>query len=233
MIDSAVLERSITDPVLSFRLLGFSADIRVENSHVFLITANTPHVGRDLITRSIPINLWYEGDPAKRAFELADPESYAHEHRHELIAELLGMIERWKATGMTLADIGNRFNKRGWAGIVGGILDATGEPDFLANVDESAHSFDRQRQEIGELVCAMMNEPDRYWRTGELVSLAETTGLLGDDLGDGSHRSKTTRMGIVLSRYVRETFDIGNDTCATLNYRTDQHAKTYRAEVIT
>ena len=35
-IDSACLERSITDPILSFRLLGQSASIRAENSHIFL-----------------------------------------------------------------------------------------------------------------------------------------------------------------------------------------------------
>ena len=33
-IDSAVLERSITDPILSYRLLGHSREIRAENSHL-------------------------------------------------------------------------------------------------------------------------------------------------------------------------------------------------------
>lgn len=67
-IDSACLERSITDPILSFRLLGQSASIRAENSHIFCITANTPEVSRDLVTRSVVINLFHEGDPERRQF---------------------------------------------------------------------------------------------------------------------------------------------------------------------
>lgn len=45
-IESACLERSITDPILSFRLLGHSQEIRAENSHIFCITANSPDVSR-------------------------------------------------------------------------------------------------------------------------------------------------------------------------------------------
>lgn len=73
-IESACLERSITDPILSFRLLGQSSSIRAENSHIFCITANMPDVSRDLVTRSVIINLDYDGDPEKREFCIADPE---------------------------------------------------------------------------------------------------------------------------------------------------------------
>ncbi len=93
-IESACLERSITDPILSFRLLGYSQEIRAENSHIFCITANTPDVSRDLVTRSAVINLYYEGDPERRTFSIADPEGYAEEHRFELLGELIGMVER-------------------------------------------------------------------------------------------------------------------------------------------
>src|SRR4029077_5072894 len=99
-IESACLERSITDPILSFRLLGQSASIRAENSHIFCITANTPDVSRDLVTRSVVINLYYEGDPERREFSIPDPEAYVQQHRNELLGELIGMVERWKASGM-------------------------------------------------------------------------------------------------------------------------------------
>jgi len=87
-IDSACLERSITDPILSYRLLGFSQEIRSENSHLFCITANSPDVSRDLITRCVVINLHYEGDPTKRSFSMDDPEAYVQTHRLELLGEL-------------------------------------------------------------------------------------------------------------------------------------------------
>ena len=65
---SACLERSITDSILSFRLLGYSQEIRAENSHIFCVTANTPDVSRDLVTRSVVVNLYHEGNPERRTF---------------------------------------------------------------------------------------------------------------------------------------------------------------------
>ena len=107
-IESACLERSITDPILSFRLLGYSQEIRAENSHIFCVTANTPDVSRDLVTRSVVVNLYYEGNPERRTFSIADPEGYAQQHRLELLGELIGMVERWKAAGMPRATTGIR-----------------------------------------------------------------------------------------------------------------------------
>jgi hypothetical protein len=231
LIESAVLERAITDRVLSFRLLGFSADIRVENAHMFLITANTPQVSRDLITRSIPIRLWWDGDPLKRIFGMADPESYAMEHRHELIGELLGMVERWKEAGMPLATAAHRFNKRGWAETLGGVLHEAGEPDFLANVDESSHAFDPQRLDVCELVLAMLNQPEHRWRAGELVNLAESTGVLQEDIGSGAPRTKALRLGVLLSKYIGEQFEYDAGKSAVLASEIERNAKLYWAQI--
>ena len=137
MIESACLERNITAPIVSFRLLGASSIIRCENSHIFCITANTPNVSRDLVTRSLPVYLHYEGNPDHRQFTMADPEGYAQQFRAELLGELIGMVERWKTAGMPLAKTHSRFNKLGWGNIIGGILMAAGEPDFLLNADEA------------------------------------------------------------------------------------------------
>lgn len=207
-IESACLERSITDPILSFRLLGQSASIRAENSHIFCITANTPDVSRDLVTRSVIINLYYEGDPDKREFSIADPEGYAHGHRLELLGELIGMVERWKAQGMPLAKAHSRFNKRGWGNIVGGILQACGEPDFLSNADEAAATLDETRREFAELVAALAEHPQGIWTSAELVELCEREELLVADLGDGSARSRATKMGALTGRFQNESFPL-------------------------
>jgi hypothetical protein len=177
-IESACLERSITDPILSFRLLGQSASIRAENSHIFCITANTPDVSRDLVSRSIVINLFYEGDPERREFSIADPEGYAQQHRLELLGELIGMVERWKANGMPRAKAHSRFNKRGWGNIVGGILDVAGEPDFLANAGEAAMLLDETRREFAELVGVLVEHPQGTWTASELAELCSRHGLL-------------------------------------------------------
>ena len=104
------------------------------------------------MTRSTVINLYYEGDPVRRDFSIADPEDYAEQQRLELLGELIGMVERWKAVGTPKATVHSRFNKRGWGTIVGGILDACGEPDFLANAEEAAASLDETRREFAGLI---------------------------------------------------------------------------------
>ncbi len=231
-IDSACLERSITDPILSFRLLGFSQEIRAENSHLFCITANTPDVSRDLITRCVVINLYHEGDPRRRTFVMADPEGYAHQHRLELLGELVSMVERWKAAGMPLASTNTRFNKKGWGNIVGGILEACGEPDFLANADEAASAMDETRREFTELVGVLVDHPQGVWTAAELTDLAAQHFLLRTELGEGSPRSQTTKLGVLAGRYVDERFDLGEERVAVFRRSDDGRKTLYSVGVI-
>lgn len=227
-IDSACLERSITDPILSFRLLGFSQEIRAENSHLFCITANSPDVSRDLITRCVVINLHHEGDPTKRSFSMDDPEGYVQTHRLQLLGELVNMVERWKASGMPLAKVQTRFNKKGWGNIIGGILDANGEPDFMINAEDAACEMDETRREFEELIGVLALHPQGTWTAAELVDLAMRNGLLESDLGSGTSRSQTTRMGIVAGRFVDERFDLDDGSIATFRKTTTRRYTTYQ-----
>jgi hypothetical protein len=230
-IESPCLERSITDLVLSFRLLGQSKEIRAENSHIFCITANTPDVSRDLVTRSVVINLYHEGDPAHRTFSIADPEGYAEQHRLELLGELVGMVERWKSAGMPIAKTHSRFNKRGWGNIVGGILETCGEPDFLANADEVAALLDETRREFADLVGILADSPQGAWTASELVDLCNNRSLLIADLGDGSPRSKATRMGTIAGRFVDERFPLSDENEAVFHRETDRKGNIYKVYV--
>ena len=227
-IESSCLERSITDPVLSFRLLGQSASIRAENSHMFCITANAPDVSRDLVTRSVVVNLHYEGDPERRTFEIADPEGYAQQHRLELLGELIGMVERWKSQGQPQAKIHSRFNKRSWGNIVGGILEACGEPDFLANAEEDAAQLDETRREFAELVSLLADHQQGTWTAAELVTLCGTYKLMAEDLGDGSPRSLATKLGTIAGRYLAERFPLANGRFATFHRADSRKGKVYR-----
>ena len=230
-IESACLERSITDPILSFRLLGYSQEIRAENSHIFCITANSPEVSRDLVTRSLIINLYHEGDPQRRTFSIPDPEGYAEEHRSELLGELMGMVERWKASGMPRANVHSRFNKRGWGAIVGGILEACGEPDFLANADEAASLLDETRREFRELVVVLADHQQGNWTATELVALCGKHKLLTADLGEGSPRSLATKMGTLAGRFVTERFPLDDGRQATFHRSDGRKGKVYQVGV--
>ncbi len=230
-IDSACLERSITDQVLSFRLLGQSQDIRAENSHIFCLTANSPDVSRDLMTRSVVVNLFHEGNPERRTFSIADPEGYAQEHRLEILGELIGMVERWKAAGMRKAHTDSRFNKRGWGDIVGGILEANGDPDFLANSEEAAVQLDDTRREFSDLVATLADLKQGNWTANELVEVCDKHDLLQDELGDGSSRSKATRLGKIAGRYVSECFDLSAGRVATFLRFEQRNGNSYRVGI--
>jgi hypothetical protein len=231
-IESACLERSITDPILSFRLLGYSQDIRAENSHIFCITANSPDVSRDLVTRSVVVNLYHEGNPERRSFSIADPEGYAQEHRLEILGELIGMIERWKAAGQPLANVDSRFNKRGWGKIVGGILAACGEPDFLTNVEEASMQLDDTRREFADLIGILADHPQGNWTAAELVELCAKHEVLQVERGDGSSRSQATRMGVIAGRYVAERFELGGERSAVFHRSENRNGKLYHVEII-
>jgi len=192
--------------VLSFRLLGHSERIRAENSHVFCLTANSCDVGTDILTRSAIVNLYYEGNPLARKYSIEDPEGWAKQHRHALLGELIGMVEKWRAAGMPTADVPSRFNKLGWGGIVGGILQVCGEPDFLVNAKESAETLDETRREFGFLVDVMAGHAQGSWTAAELVELCQSQRILSSDIGDGAPRSLSTKMGTIASRYVNQSF---------------------------
>lgn len=231
-IESACLERSVTDAVLSFRLLGKSQEIRAENSHIFCITANTPDVSPDLVSRSVVINLEYEGDPKRRAFHVADPEGYAEQHRLELLGELIGMVERWKAAGMPRANVNTRFNKRGWGNIVGGILQTNGEPDFLANAEEAAAQLDETRREFAELVAVLVDHNQGNWTATELAELCAREGLLATDLGEGSPRSLSTKMGTLAGRYIDERFGMADGRQVAFRRSKERKGNLYRVAVL-
>lgn len=230
-IESACLERSITDAVLSFRLLGQSSVIRAENSHIFCITANSPEVSRDLVTRSVVVNLYYEGDPAHRKFSIEDPEGFAQEHRCEILAELLWMVENWKRAGQLRAVTHSRFNKRGWGNIVGGILLVAGQLDFLHNATEVAEQLDETKREFAELVAALAAHPQGLWSAAELVTLCEAHSLLKQDLGDGTSRSRSTKMGNLAGRYVNEHFLLDDGRRAVFSARDARKGKNYLVSV--
>jgi hypothetical protein len=230
-IESPCLERSITDETLAFRLLGHSSQIRAENSHVFCITANTPEVSRDLITRSVVVNLFHEGDPERRVFSIANPENYVQTHRLELLGELIGMVEGWRVAGAPQARVGSRFNKRSWGGIVGGILEACGEPDFLANAEEAAVTFDDAQREFAELIGGLAESSQGVWTAQDLVQQCLRRRLLGKELGEGSPRSQATRFGKLASRFLRVPFSVSGNRFAVLERDNGRDGAVYRVGI--
>ena len=141
------------------------------------------------------------------------------------------MVERWKNEGMPKANVHSRFNKRGWGNIVGGILKACGEPDFLANADEAASLLDETRREFAELIGVLADHPQGVWTASELVEQCGKHGLLAADLGDGSSRSQATKMGTLAGRFVTERFPLDDGRWAVFHRSEGRKGKEYRVSV--
>ena len=109
----------------------------------------------DLVSRGLPIRLHYEGRPEDRNFGTSNPIAYAKEHRAEILGELAGMIIHWNQEGRPVGEHCHR--RRQWAGIIGGILQANGLPEFLTNLDEAAGEFNTQLDELAALAEAAVS----------------------------------------------------------------------------
>jgi hypothetical protein len=229
-IDSACLERSITDAILSYRLLGSSSEIRVENSHLFAITANAPHISPDLLSRSVVTNLFHEGVPTRRKFSIDDPEGYAQHHRLELLAELAGLVERWLAAGRPKARAHSRFNKLGWGEIVGGILSFAGYQDFLANAEDAAKELDTTLDDFTELVRGMAKSQQTVWIGSDMATMAVQMGLFGQMLVDCNWKAQATRMGLIASKYINERFAISDDETVYFRRNANSRYTQYQLE---
>ena len=228
-IDSACLERCVTDEVLSFRLLGASEEIRAENSHLFCVTANAPVVSRDLLTRSLVIRLHHDGDPARRAFTCDDPEAYALEHRPELLGELVGMVAAWLAAGKPLdAAAKSRFNKKGWGPVVGGVLRANGVAGFLADAAAVGDELDPEKAEFARLVGALAEEVGRDWSAAEVLALADRRRIA---VAGGAGPARAVRFGVAAARFLNEPFDLGGGLTGTLRRVHTRVGRAYRVEV--
>lgn len=115
---------------------------------------------------------------------------------------------------MPLAKIQTRFNKKGWGNIIGGILEANGEPDFMTNAEDAASEMDETRRQFEDLIALLADHPQGIWTASELTDFANRNFVLQAELGDGTPRSQTTRMGKLVGRFVDERFKLSEDTYA-------------------
>jgi hypothetical protein len=204
-VSSGVLERSITDPVLNFRQLGSSSVIREPNCHLFLLTTNNAKLSRDLALRSCPIELHYKGDPNARRYKIADPVQFAHEHRTQIMSELLGMYSIWLASGKPTIRTTSRFGP--WASLIGGVLKANDLNGFLSNLTGVLKRYDSLAMEVADLAAELVGRGPMTAK--ELLEVCDRARLFRSILGaSGRPRSRSRQLSNVLSGFVDEVFQI-------------------------
>lgn len=164
VVSSPVIEANSMAPEISLRILGKSENYTRPNNVLWAVTMNNTRTSPDLVSRSLPIQLAYEGRPEDRTFEDPDPIAFARAHRLALLGELSGMVVRWNQQGRPPGPRGHRLHE--WAAVIGGILATAGLSEFLANVGDAAASFNSELDELAALAEAVIELGGPYTEVG-------------------------------------------------------------------
>jgi len=212
-IESAVLERCITDTRLTFRRLGSNTAItRPQNDVLFCLTMNLTNLGTDLRRRALPVNLVLEEDVRKTTYGLTDLVGFVEAKRLAIVAELAGMVKAWLEAGRPECEApAQHSTSQLWAGTMDGILRLSGFDGFLTNFEESAHAFD-PRYELMLDVAAAHHGRRASAAAGWVEALEE---LLADRFKDRrgnpkSARAKSTIVGNLFREYLDTEFTVGD-----------------------
>ena len=167
----------------------------------------------------------------------------------ELLGELAGMVVRWVQAGRP------RFNHRHrcaeWAAVIGGILEANGLPEFLANMNEAAGDFNAELEGLAALAEAAMEvkgatiivenedtgEGERGLNVAAWEPIFRKAGVLADELAAGkSQRSKETRMGDYLGKHLGRSVPIcaraGSGTATLRRYEGRGRRRLYFFQIV-
>lgn len=214
-IQSAVLERCITDTRISFRRLGSNSSIsRPRNDLLFCLTMNLTQMGPDLRRRALPLNLELDAHVRDVRYRVDDLVGLVIERRTELVAELAGMVQRWVEAGRPLPpDPARHSTSQAWAATIDAILRHSGFTGFLSNFEASEHAFDPRYQLMLDIVAE--HHAARPAAAAEWVPRLER--LLEDRFKDRrghprSDRAKATIVGSLFRDYLDARFAVDGQT---------------------
>ncbi len=210
-IQSAVLERCITDTRLNFRRLGSNTAItRPQNDLLFCLTMNLTQLGPDLRCRALPLNLELGASVREARYPVDDLVGWVLKNRLAILGELAGMVQAWVDAGRPECEQPARHstNQR-WAATMDAILRLGGFDGFLTNMEESEHAFDPRYQLMLEI--AREHHARRPGSASAWVEWLEP--ILEDRFKDRrgnprSARSKATIVGAMFRDYLDASFTV-------------------------
>jgi hypothetical protein len=211
-IRSAFLESFLTSPEIHLASPSVGQPARLPNRFVMAISTNDGMLSPDLLNRALPIHLAPKGNVQSRQSPIGNPKlEFLPQNQEHIEAELRGMIERWKRCSQPL-DEAAKHPMTPWAQTIGGILQANGFTDFLANYETRVTLDDPTRVALAILASAAPGQPLRPVEWAELAvceGLAKTLFSSGDrETPKGRERG----MGVVFSRYREEIFETRTPT---------------------
>jgi len=230
-VGSQTLERSITSEHLNFRRLGGNTAISKTNDVIFALTMNFTQLSRDLRRRSLPVNLETDENVRTRKFATPDLAEHVRACRVEILAELAGMVQRWRSAGpIEIEDPAEHSVGPVWAQTIDQILRYSGFNEFLANFADSEHAFDQDYELMVEICAAHHDQPP--------ATPSEWAEILGDNIMETrflarngrpkTKRAQATIIGTLFGNYLDTTIklDSGQYRTAVQDHGIG-HSKTY------
>lgn len=198
-LDDAVLALAVTTGRVQDRQLGTQRVVAIETRASIVVTANNLELTRDIQRRSVIVRLDSgAARPEERTgFAISDLRGWTGARLSQLREATYAMVEAWIAQGCPAPAHGrSRGSFEAWARVVGGVLDVAGIEGFL---DTRTALADEDPGEIewAALLVAMGKAPHL---AVELVGLADREGVLGWATGDGTDRSRATKLAGHLRR---------------------------------
>lgn len=155
-IQSTMLESMCSSANVSLRRLGHTELIERPNHYLWILSVNDPRLNADLASRSVLIQLAYDGDPGQRAFAIPDILVHVVNHRDALLFELFQLVRLWISRQCRPSN--QRHRCADWARLVGGIMDSIGAGSFLRSHLARIGDVDQSRQQILELAQRVLQQ---------------------------------------------------------------------------
>lgn len=207
-ITSSSLAAILTSRGWSDRLLGATRLLLLPNRSVWTMTANNPVLSKELTRRSVPVRIvpLVEQPHLRSGFRHYPLTTWAMEHRREIVLAALVLIRSWIEAGMPRSKkVLGSFED--WAGVVGGILEHVGFPDFLSNLMDLYDEMDSETAEVRSLIRAWWTDfKSREVSARELNLMCDDRNLVTSIRGSQSERSQQIRLGRLLGKMLDRVF---------------------------
>ncbi|OAI40626.1 hypothetical protein AYO38_05590 [bacterium SCGC AG-212-C10] len=206
VLDSPVLALFLTAREYGGRVLGTTNSTVWAQRIQVHVSGNNLQLGGDIPRRGVPIRLAPDVErpdlKPREDFQNPDLINWTKDHRRELVAAALTIVQNWFATGGKVGPQRLGSYER-WSGALSGILSAAGVEAFLANREEALSEADAETDAWHALIEAWWDihqgSPITASAVGDMLHGLAVSPFREPMAGESKH-GRQTRLGMGLAK---------------------------------